>query len=208
MTIGYICSACGVQHPVPGEVCPDGTLTQVDDSEESMYSSGKCDQCGVEFETLDELEQHRDECTGPEPIGLPDVLYHSCDEGGPLANCNVNGIVTARGEDWTYCALVQDVADQDGNTYDEFSQRDWNDQETAEMADAREIFARQVAHRYTLYPVLLAAIQEVTFHDDHEPCRFCDCDEGAEHDAGAACGVILIALDRAQRLGRNVDVRA
>ena len=53
----------------------------------------------------------------------------------------------------------------------------------------------------TAAPALLAALEAVNFHDDHEDCLFCDTPEGEDHDPGATCSLILAAI----RAGRGEE---
>ena len=46
-------------------------------------------------------------------------------------------------------------------------------------------------------PALLAALEAVNFHDDHEDCRFCGTTEGGPHDPGATCSLIIAAIAEA-----------
>ena len=59
----------------------------------------------------------------------------------------------------------------------------------------------EIAHRWNAHPALLAALEAVTLHDDHEDCRFCGTTEGGPHDPGATCSLILAAI----RAGRGEE---
>ena len=61
-----------------------------------------------------------------------------------------------------------------------------------------ELDAARIASEHNAHPALLAALEAVKFHDDHEDCLFCDTPEGEDHDPGATCSLILAAIRAAR----------
>ena len=100
---------------------------------------------------------------------------------------------------------TQTVTKQDWRVVEDGSYRQVRDAEGRFMAGVGDTNWREGgedvearAHLIASAPALLAALEAVNFHDDHEDCLFCDTPEGEDHISYATCSLILAAIRAAR----------